>query len=101
LSTMKRDGTGDRVVRNSLMSVACSDTWGHGKVSHQSSTVEMALPLVCCAVVLSKKNAFPYPLPPEAGRRAGPQVMRGGQLALPLTSCITQESRWCTLTLTG
>lgn len=30
--------------------------------------------------------------PPAAVRRAGPRVMRAGELALPLTSCNTQES---------
>lgn len=34
----------------------------------------------------------PHPLPPVAGERAGNGAMRVGELALPVTSCSTQES---------
>lgn len=34
---------------------------------------------------------------PEAGERAGPVVVRVGELLLSLTSCSLQEGRTCTL----
>lgn len=42
------------------------------------------------------RNA-PYLLPPSTNKRAGPKFIRAGELALPLTCCITWKNRPCTL----
>lgn len=67
----------------------------------------LALLLLYCEVVQAVEGkempSAPSPWSLEAVGRAGPGVMRGGELALPLTSCTTWESRPCTfhgLTLT-
>lgn len=55
---------------------------------------EPALPLVCWVV---SPFSPPRPSTSTAGRRAGPRVMRVGELAMSHTSCTTQKSRPCTL----
>lgn len=44
-------------------------------------------------------SSHPYPSLSKASRRAGPRVMRVGELAMSLTGCNTQESGCCTLAL--
>lgn len=48
---------------------------------------ELAPPFVYCAVLWARR-AIPYPgpLPPKAGRKSGPEVIRAEELALPLTA---------------
>lgn len=39
----------------------------------------------------------PCPFPSMAGRRAGPEAIKAGELPLLLTGCSTRESRHCPL----
>lgn len=53
------------------------------------------LPLICWLVVLTKERfslTLPCSLPSMTGRRAGPGVIRTGELALSLTSYKTKKS---------
>jgi hypothetical protein len=53
---------------------------------------QLALLPVCSAVALTRERcllSLPHPLPPMSGRRAGPEIRRVGELAMPLTSCNT------------
>lgn len=56
----------------------------------------LALPLIShvVACMMERYPHSPSPLPPVVGGRPGPGVMRA-ELALPPTSCRTQQSRPC------
>jgi hypothetical protein len=50
--------------------------------------------LVCCEVSHGCVRAAPRSPPPIAVGRAGPGIVRVGELALSLVSCSTWESKW-------
>jgi hypothetical protein len=55
------------------------------------STEELVLPFVFCAVATVRARCpTPTPSLPAAGRRAGPRVVRVGEVNLPLIGCSTQ-----------
>lgn len=45
--------------------------------------------------------SHPLPLPPVAGRRAGPGVMKAGEMSVSFICCTTGEPGPCTLPLAG
>lgn len=63
------------------------------------SAEELSLPPVCWAVAWTKERCQPPPSccwPSMAGRKAGPQVMRVGELTMcVVTHCDPQESGLC------
>lgn len=58
---------------------------------------DLSLSLISSTVAWTRKRCPSPPLPPSAGRRRGPGVMRAGELALLLTGGSTQESEPYTL----
>lgn len=60
--------------------------------SHEHERTDPATCLLCSHKG-KERCAPPPPLSPTAGRRAGPEVIRAGELALPITCCSTWKSR--------
>lgn len=82
----------------------CSSVWPSTCISEDLSlTIKNRRadpsPYFVCYVVsrVRERCSLPHPLPPMAGKRAGLGITRGRELALPLNSCSTWESRPCTL----
>ncbi|MEJ1269492.1 hypothetical protein NN561_000303 [Cricetulus griseus] len=75
---------GSTIELNLLMEVNMARDCKHGDLACPSSAIwrNCSLP-------------YPRPSPPVAGGRAGPEVVRAGELVLPLTNRSTQDSDLC------
>ena len=68
------------------------------EVTQRSENGTSGYAIVCTSAAwVREKDAFPHPhpLPPTTGGRAGPGVMRAGELILPLTCNSTQGPTPC------